>query len=110
MLERDLNALPLRDLIELLTRVLEGRDELAEHRQSGLRLAQYVYYVGEPVIQDLVGVADWRDVEEADSAQFTSHFAERLVQAGTCDSCRTEIVSYSKSAKCPVCAANVECT
>ena len=110
MIEEQLCGLAFHDLIKLINRVLENRDEVSDYRRSGIRLAQFVHYTGEPVNQDLIGVADWRNVDIEDRDEFAGHLAEQLVQAGTCDSCLTEIVSYSKSAKCPVCGVHVECT
>lgn len=110
MIEDQLKALSTRHLVELLSRVLSSRDDESAHRRSGLRIAQFVYYAGEAVIQDFVGSADYRDVALEDLDGFMQHFSERLVQSGTCDICHSEIVSYSKSARCPICDANVECT
>ena len=110
MLEDQLNTMPIRDLIELLGRVLPNRDDVSEYRRSGLRVAQFVHYTGEPAFHEMVGVADWRDVDTEGREKFVSHFSQGLVQSGTCDVCRSELVSYSKSARCPVCDANVECT
>jgi hypothetical protein len=110
MNELSINNLGFRELLVFINTALEKHDELAEGRRSGIRLAQFVHYAGEPVIKDFIGVADWRDVDPNDTEAFLTHFAERLVQAGTCDSCKVEVVSYSKSAKCPVCFATVECT
>lgn len=108
--EVELAKLNQRELIELLNRVLESRDDVAEHRRLGLRLARFAYYKGESIITDLIGVADWRDICEQDREEFEAHFAEELVQCGTCDNCQLEIVSYSKSAKCPACFDRVQCT
>ena len=110
MIEDQLGALPLQELVELLNRVLSSKDEVSDHRRSGLRIAQFVHYVGEPAFHELVGAADWRGVEPEDHAMFPGHFSKKLVQSGTCDVCRSEIVSYSKSARCPACDASVECT
>lgn len=110
MIEDQLKALSTRHLVELLTQVLSSRDDESMHRRSGLRLAKFVYYAGEPTIQDFVGAADYRDVGAEDMDGFVQHFSTQLVQSGTCDICHSEIVSYSKSVRCPICDANVECT
>lgn len=110
MIEDQLKALSTRQLVELLTQVLSSRDDESMHRRSGLRLAKFVYYSGETIIQDFVGAADYRDVGAEDLGNFAQHFSTQLVQSGTCDVCYSEIVSYSKSARCPICDANVECT
>lgn len=110
MIEDQLKALSTQHLVELLTRILSSRDDESMHRRSGLRLAQFVYYADETVIQDFVGLADYREVCVDDMDSFAQHFSARLVQSGTCDICHSGIVSYSKSVQCPICDANVECT
>ena len=110
LIGEQLKALPLRDLLELFNDVLEARDDASHFRRSGIRLAEFVHYKDEPVLQNLVAVADWRQVDSEERERFIAHFSERLVQFGTCDVCQVEVISYSKSAKCPVCAANIECT
>ena len=110
LIGEQLKALPFRELLDLFNDVLEARDDASDFRRSGVRLAEFVHYKDEPVLQNLVAVADWRQVDSEARDRFVAHFSERLVQSGTCDVCRVEVISYSKSAKCPVCAAYVECT
>lgn len=110
-LRKKLNSMSLRELIDVLTQTLEQRDEISEFRRSGLRLAKFVHYVNEPVLQDFVAVADWREPRNLEeSEEFEAHFSRSLVQSGTCENCGSDVVSYSKSAVCPICSSNVECT
>ena len=83
MIEDQLKALSTRHLIELLTRVLSSRDDESMYRRSGLRLAQFVYYAGEPIIQDFVGAADYREVGVDDLDGFSQHFSAQLGRVNT---------------------------
>lgn len=106
-----LRNLPLQELVDVVTVALKQRDEASKYVRSGMRMARFVYDLDdEEIIVDLIGVADWRDIEEDEVDQFKGHFIESLGQCGTCANCGAEIVSYSKSAVCPVCENNVGCT
>jgi hypothetical protein len=108
MIENQLKSLSTQQILELFNEFLSSRDEISEYRRSGLRVAKFVHYADEPAFHELVAVADWRGID--DPVAFSRHFSQELVQSGTCDNCHSEVVSYAKSARCPVCDANVECT
>ena len=110
MIEDQLKSLSLHEVLDLLNRVLSSRDEVSTYRRPGLRIAAFVYYHDEPVMHELVGIADWHNIDSGEKAAFAAHFSQELVQSGTYDNCRSEIASYAKRAICPVCDAHVEST
>ncbi|MFI6602970.1 hypothetical protein ACIBHX_42555 [Nonomuraea sp. NPDC050536] len=103
-LARQLERLPVHDLVDVLSRVLPQHAEDGNGLRTKLVLATATAYEQEPVGIDVTLVA-WPDRDHYDGGPGPQ---QGLWEDGRCAQCDVEVSSNAKRAHCPVC--NTPCT
>ncbi|MEV4111093.1 hypothetical protein [Nonomuraea sp. NPDC049695] len=98
-LAQQLGRLPVRELVDVLGRVLPRHAEDGDGMRTALVLATATVYEQEPAGIDVTLVA-WPDREHYDDGLGPE---QGLWEDGRCARCDVEVSSNAKRARCPVC-------
>jgi hypothetical protein len=105
-LAEQLSALPVRELLDVLRRVLPQYVEESDVLRSSLTLARASVFDDEPVGVEVALVA-WPDRDYYDGGLGPD---QGLWEDGYCEGCRIVVSSNAKRAYCPLCGSPCQLT